>query len=44
MDPAAQISLGYAPNRLLGGAGAKADPRLARFNDALREIIGNLHQ
>jgi CubicO group peptidase (beta-lactamase class C family) len=44
MDPAAKISFGYAPNHFLIAQGAKSDPRVARFNEALREIIQNLHR
>jgi CubicO group peptidase (beta-lactamase class C family) len=42
MDPKAQVSLGYAPNRLLGGAGAALDPRLARLSAALSALLPGL--
>lgn len=44
MDPKSQISLGYAPNNFLSGAGASMDPRLARFNSVLRDLIPTLSQ
>ncbi len=42
MDPRAGVSLGYAPNRLLGGAGAALDPRLARLSAALSDLLPGL--
>lgn len=43
MDPASCISFGYAPNNFLSpGNGAKSDPRVAKFNEALREIMRDL--
>jgi CubicO group peptidase (beta-lactamase class C family) len=39
MDPAAKLSLGYAPNDFTLGMGAGVDPRIGRLNAALREII-----
>ena len=42
MDPKARVSLGYAPNRFLGGAGAAMDPRLARLSAALSDLLPGL--
>ncbi len=42
MDPKSQVSLGYAPNNFLSGAGAAMDPRLARFNAALTKLMPKL--
>ena len=42
MDPKSQVSLGYAPNNFLPGAGAAMDPRLARFNAALTKLMPTL--
>ncbi len=42
MDPKSQVSLGYAPNNFLSGAGAAMDPRLARFNAALTKLMPTL--
>lgn len=42
MDPKSKVSLGYAPNNFLPGAGASMDPRLALFNAVLRDVIAKL--
>ena len=42
MDPKSQVSLGYAPNNFLPGAGAAMDPRLARFNAELTKLMPTL--
>jgi CubicO group peptidase (beta-lactamase class C family) len=39
MDPKSRVSLGYAPNNFLSGAGAAFDPRLARFNAELSKLL-----
>jgi CubicO group peptidase (beta-lactamase class C family) len=44
MDPKSRVSLGYAPNNFLSGAGAVFDPRLARFNSELSKLLPALSQ
>lgn len=42
IDPKAKVSLGYAPNRFLGGAGAATDSRLARLSAVLSDLLPRL--
>ena len=42
MDPKARVSLGFAPNRVRGGAGAATDLRLARLSAALSDLLPGL--
>ena len=42
VDPVARLSLGYAPNRLAMGGMPLLDPRLARLNATLTDLIPTL--